>query len=445
MALNPDDDNRPASQHAERTILGATLVEPLAIEEAVKGIQWRDFSLSSHQEIFKAVTALYGQHVPIDLISLGNELRRRNQLDSVGGLSYLYKLSEGLPRKLSIESYVRIVREKALLREGMRLCDKYMIQFADAGAEAPTLLAQMQMELMELSADAPGNQAETLKTIMPRVIERITQERNNPSTEEALGYTYGIREVDRFTKGAFANEYTLIAGETGGAKTAWMTQILLDNALMGRKCLLFSMEMTALQMGNRLLSSAARFVKASEIRDPRTMGIHEYDDAKKTAAKLEELGIIIDDTRQLPLDQLLARARAAIFMDEVKIIGVDYLQLVRSASGIKYQTDVERIEATTLGLRDLAAYSKEYSAHVIALSQYSRPADGGKSKPQNSRAKGSSSIEQSAQVFFHIIREELEDGSMSTDVEIRIGKQREGKRGTVRCRFNEDHLRFESV
>lgn len=434
---------RPASVQAEMTILGAMLLEPEQVFTATEVLTTNDFSLSSHREIFSAMLALIEDGEPIDFTTLGNALKDRSRLEAVGGMPYLFSITEGLPRRLSITSYVKIVRDKAIGREAMNICDRYSAQLALQADPPLSVIAQMELELLDLSSAATNKQnAEMLADVVPRVIAKIEEQRNDPSREDALGYTYGIPEMDRFTKGAFPNEYTIILAETGGMKTAWLAQILLANAIKGVGSLLFSMEMTVDQMVRRMLSSISYLVKAKDIRDPRFMGLAEFEDLKKTGERLARLGIKIDDSRQLPLDQMLARSRVAIQRDESKLIAVDYLQLMRAPTKYANLNDTQRIEMVTLALRDLAADSKDYGAHVIALSQYSRPMDGSKPRPTNSRAKGSSSLEQSAHNMFHIVREVLEDGSLSADAEIRIGKQREGKFGSIQCTVDEDHLRL---
>lgn len=418
------------------------LVEPECIYDATEWLTTPDFYLGSHRMIYGAMLQLIEDRSPVDIITVSDYLGKHKELDSVGGLPYLASLSEGLPRKLNIQSYVKIVREAALLRRGMQLCDQYKAEMSSHHEEAMAIFAKLQLEFMELSTGR-SDDSQMVGDIVDEVIADIEKERLNPSRDEALGFTYGVTEVDRMTKGMFAGEYTIILAETGGAKTVWLTQILLENAMKGVKSKMFSMEMKKKQMVRRMLSSASIIVKAKEIRDPRWMDFLAFEDLKKTAQKLKALGVNIDDSRQLPLDQMLARARVAMQRDKVQLIAVDYLQLMKAPTTYKRMTDTERIEMVTLGLRDLAADGLDYGAHVVALSQYSRPTDGGRGKPENSRAKGSSSLEQSCQVMMHICRERLEDRSLSTDVEIIIGKQREGKFGSIKCVLDEDHLRFQ--
>lgn len=433
---------RPVSLHAEVTCLGAMMVEQEAWFEGTEHLTTLDFALDSHRRIYASMLRVSENGKEVNLETVMDDLFGKGELDTVGGLPYLASLSEGLPRKLSIESYVRIIRDKSIRRQAMTICDRYLLELAKQDEEALVVIPRMQLELMDLEGDAIHQKAETIGQIMPRVLEHLDELRMSKNRDDALGYTYGIDALNQFTKGAFPNEYTIISADTGGAKTAWATQITIDNAMKNVKSLWFSQEMTKEALAQRMISCLSTIVRAKDIRDPRWMGNEEYIDVKKTAAILSRFGIDIDDTRQLPLDQLLARAKAAYHRRDVKLIVVDYIQLVQNPTNHKNRNETERIQATTLALRDLAAESKKHGIHVIGLSQYARPADGGRGKPDNGRLKGSSSLEQSAQNVFHILREKNEDGSWATDAEIRIGKARDGKFGTIKCVFDEDHLRF---
>lgn len=434
----------PANEAAERAILGVLMLEPDAIYAVSELLSVEDFYLPSHRTVFGTIFRLAESGTPIDSITVSAELRRRLEIDSIGGAAYLADLTSGIPRNFKPEPYCKIVREKAILRRGMQLCTTYSAEMALEEDDAEAILSRFQGELMGLSAGTGKVRAEVVGDVLPRVMKQIAEERANPSREVALGYTYAVPELDQLTKGAFPGEYTILLAETGGAKTAYSVQITLENALRGIKSHWFSQEMTKEQLTRRLLSSLSKIVKAKDLRDPRWIGVFEWEDLQKTADLLSTLGITIDDSRRLPLDQLVARGKAAIMRDGAKLIFTDYIQLTRAESKSKNVNDTERIEATTLALRDLAAEHSKYGVHVFGLSQYSRPQDGGRGRPSNSRAKGSSSLEQSCQCMLHLSRELNEDGSMSTDAEIRIGKSREGKLGSIQCVFDEDHLRFVS-
>jgi replicative DNA helicase len=442
-------DGVPSSIHTEVTILGAMMLDPVAIVAATEKLRADDFALDSHRKIYRAVLSVveeYRLQVDEECFTLvRSELAKRKELDAIGGPAYLSHLTEGVPRNLNIESYVQIVRDKAVLRELLNLFNAASIRASDQGEDAADLMNDVEKQILDLMSDTTVQSAESTAEITPRVVDKIREERENPSTDDALGLSFDIPELDRLTRGMYPNEYTLILGDTNSAKTAWAVQITLKNAMKGRGVHWNSMEMTKEQLTRRMLASLATMVTARQIRDPRFMGLQEFGDLEKTARILERLPITIDDSRQLPIDVAVARAKAKILKDDTKLFVGDYLQLFRPPNGVKHHVaDVERQETNTLSLRDLAATAKN-GAHVLALSQYSRPGDATRKKAGNDRAKGSSSIEQSAHTMLHIVREENEDGSWSNEVEIRIGKAREGKRGSVRCLFDEDHLRFKGV
>lgn len=437
-------EKRPVAVHAEMTILGACLVEPMAIYEAIDTIISSDFALDSHRRIYTVILELEEEGTAVDIVTVSNRLKSKKELDVIGGVPYIASLSEGLPRKLSIESYVRIVRDKSLARQGMDVCSHFYNEMVDESQEILDIFGRLQESVLDI-ASGNNNNTEGVDLIGARVIAKIEEERKITSTDIALGYTYGIEGIDFLTKGAYGGEYTVILGETNSGKTAWVTQMIVDNALKGVPCHVFSMEMTREQMYRRMLSPLSKIVTATQIRDPRLMFSDAFLDLKATAAILHNLPIKIDDTRSLPIDQLRARAKVAIRRDKAKIIVADYLQLIQAASGKENVNEVKQISDASIGLRDLAAEHVDDKVHVVALSQYARPSDGSRGRPSNHRAKGSGTIEQSCQVMMHIVREEEEDGSLSDEGEVRIGKLREGGRGSVHTLMDNKHLRLKSV
>ena len=434
--------DRPASLPAEMAILGAMLVDPASFYQVSGVLTTTDFAWDSHRRIYGAMLGLAEEGEGIDLTTVSVALRASSELDSVGGQPYLMSLTENLSRRLNIDTYIRTVRNKARLR-GLMLAAERM--YGDAGAadgKAEEVFARWQMDMLELAGESTSGQAEEIGSIIPRVLQEIGEQREFSHTDAALWYTTGIRDLDLKMKGLYPNEYTILLGETGGAKTAWATQISVENGFGGIRSHWFSQEMTKEQLTRRMLVYASKQAKAKDVRDPRFLNLMDYTELQQTGSGMMGLPITIDDTRALPLDKLLARAKVAIHRDGAKIIVVDYIQLVKTASGARYQTDTERVDATTIALRDLAADSKKMGVHVVALSQYARPLDGKGGGAKNSRAKGSSSLEQSCQNMLHIVREQEENGEYSDEGEIIIGKCREGKLGRVPFHFDGDHLRF---
>ncbi len=443
MAPHLEGPQRPKSIHAETTVLGAILVEPSALYEAFDSLVTTDFSLDSHRRIYAAILELEEEGTPVDIVTLAEKLRSKKEIDAIGGVPYLAELSEGIPRKLSIRSYVNIIRQKSIARQGMDTLNHFYTEMGDDSQEIHDVMSRLQNSILEIES-GKNDHVEHVGYIGERVVAEIAEQRKITSEDSALGYTYGIEGIDVATKGAYSGEYSVILGETNSGKTAWLGQIMVDNALKGIPCHLFSMEMTRESMYKRLISPLSKIVTATQIRDPRMMFMESFDDFRETSRILDRLPIVIDDSRQLPLDQLIARAKSAIRKDGAKLILIDYLQLIMPSASKKNATEITQVTDATLGLRDLAASHIKDGVHVIALSQYSRPMDGGRGRPSNHRARGSGAIEHSCQVMMHIVRDEDEEGRLQNNGEIRIGKLREGQRGTVRVELDPNHLRLKN-
>lgn len=433
------DESNPASLHAEITILGGIMVEPAAWDEVAVRLQARDFVLDSHRRIFRAMQTLVQANQPIDIVTVGEQLRKDHELDSVGGLPYLASLSEGIPRKLNLDSYCRIVKTASLAREILRMCDRTMLQVTDKANNPEEVLAELQEECFAIIAEEGTDGAVPVKDIVPKVVERVLHDRDQ--TAETLGLTTGLRTLNYKTGGLRRNEYTILAADSGGGKTAFAVQLTVENALNGVPCLWFSLEMTKEQLVSRMFSSASYSpqgfgpqVKAVEMRDPRRISKDHMHDFYRVGDKVAELPVYIDDDASVELPQMIARARLAARRyctrpDDVLLIVVDYLQLVAHADA--KLTDAQRVERVTFALRDLA---KTEPCHVVGLSQFS----------YDGRLKHSSSLRQSCQNLLLLEMEKV-DEEFTGNAAVRVDKNREGGIGKVACKFNPDYLRFYEV
>lgn len=433
------DESNPASLHAEMTILGAIQVEPTAFDEAAIKLEARDFVLDSHRRIYRAMTALAAANKETHLTNLIEQLRVENELDSIGGIPYLASLTEGLPRKFDISGYVLIVKKHSLRREIMRMCDRTMLEATDRANEPEDVLAELQEECFAILAEEGTDGAVPVADIVPKVVERVLHDRDQ--TAETLGLTTGLRTLNYKTGGLRKNEYTILAADSGGGKTAFAVQMTVENALMGVPCLWFSLEMTRQQLVSRMFSSVSYSpngfgpqVKAVEMRDPRRITKDQMHDLYRVGDKLAALPIYVDDDAALELPQMIARARLAARRyctkpDDLLLIVVDYIQLVAHAD--PKLSDAQRVERVTFALRDLA---KTEPVHVVGLSQFS----------YDGRLKHSSSLRQSCQNLLLLEMEKV-DEEFTGNAAVRVDKNREGGIGKVACKFNADYLRFYEV
>lgn len=441
------DNDRPASVHAERTILGAMLLEPVAITDASMVLKADDFALDSHRRIYAAMMTLSEAGHAVDIVTVSEELRRRKELDSIGSIAYLASLSEGLPRKLSIESYVRIVLDKSLMRQLMTVCDVGMASAADQSEEALNVLNDVSTRLMEISDHAVRSGFSDIATIVKDSFGSI--DALYEQGREVTGLATYYDEFDRMTSGLQESELVIIAARPSMGKTAWAINIAENAAVRGGKIVaVFSLEMSKASLLRRMLASQA-LVNSKAIQT----GMLMRDDRSKLIAALERLmesKMFIDDTPGITLAEMRAKARRLKQQHgQLDLIVIDYLQLMTGSVGSHQKSFENRTQEVSAISRGLKALAKEMRVPVVALSQLSRASEqrGGDKKPLLSDLRESGSIEQDADVVCFIHREEYydrENEDLKGKAEIIIAKQRNGPTGSVNLAYLADFTRFEN-
>jgi replicative DNA helicase len=441
------DSGRPTSVHAEMTILGAMLVEPVAIIDATMYLKVDDFALDSHRKIYSAMMVLSQAGHAVDIVTVSEELRKRKELDSVGSVAYLASLTEGLPRKLSVESYVAIVRDKSLMRQLMTVCDVGMAAAADQSEEALQVLNSVSSRLMEISDQALTGGFSDIAAIVKDSFGSI--DALYEQGREVTGLATHYIEFDRMTSGLQESELIIIAARPSMGKTAWAINIAENAAVRGGKVVaVFSLEMGKASLLRRMLASQA-LVNSKAIQT----GMLMRDDRAKLIKGLEALmesKIFIDDTPGITLAEMRAKARRLKQQQgHLDLIVIDYLQLMTgSNSNAKgFENRTQEVSAISRGLKALA---KEMKVPVVALSQLSRASEqrGGDKKPLLSDLRESGSIEQDADVVCFIHREEYydrENEDLKGKAEIIIAKQRNGPTGSIQLAYLADYTRFENL
>ena len=446
--VNPDDDNRPASLHAEQTILGAMLVEPLAIVDATLLLKAEDFSLDSHRRIYEVMLHLSEVGYAVDIVTVAEDLRKKKELDAVGGMAYLAGLSEGLPRKLSVESYVRIVRDKSLMRQLMSVCDLGMMEAADQSLEAIEVLNTVESRLIEISEHALTGGFSGISDIVRDSFGSI--DKLYEQGREITGLATHYSDFDRMTSGLQDSELIIIAARPSMGKTAWAINIAQNAAVKdGKVVAVFSLEMSKESLLRRMLASEA-LVNSRKIQT----GFLPREDKGKLMAGLERLmesKLFVDDTPGITLAEMRAKARRLKQQEgRLDLIVIDYLQLMTGSVGAnakKFENRTQEVSAVSRGLKALA---KEMKVPVVALSQLSRGSEqrAGDKKPLLSDLRESGSIEQDADVVCFIHREEYydrENEDLKGKAEIIVAKQRNGPTGSVNLAYISDYTRFENL
>ena len=436
--LNPNDDNRPASLHAEQTILGAMLVEPLAIVDATMLLKTDDFSLDSHRKIYEVMLHLSEVGYAVDIVTVAEDLRKKKELDSIGGMAYLASLSEGLPRKLSIESYVRIVRDKSLMRQLMSVCDSGMMEAADQSLEAIDVLNQVESRLMEISEHAITGGFSGISDIVRNSFGSI--DKLYEQGREVTGLRTHYTEFDKMTSGLQESELIIIAARPSMGKTAWAINIAQNAAVKdGNVVAVFSLEMSKESLLRRMLAGEA-LVGARKLQTG-FLGREDKGKLNDALERLMESKLFVDDTPGITLAEMRAKARRLKQQEgRLDLIVIDYLQLMTGSTGANQKKFENRTQEVSSVSRGLKALAKELKVPVVALSQLSRGSEQrtGDKKPLLSDLRESGSIEQDADVVCFIHREEYydrENEDLKGKAEIIIAKQRNGPTGSVHMRF----------
>jgi replicative DNA helicase len=441
----------PASVPAEISILGSILSDNKHYNEAAERLRVEDFSLDSHRRIFDSMVQLIDSGRAVDHITLAEELDRRKHLDAIGGRHYLFSLTEGLPRRLSIEEYVRIVKDKSLLRQLIGICSTAISQANDQSDEALEVLGKAEQNLLEVTERGITNGFVGIPEIVRDSFGTI--DNLYKQGKDITGLATHYVDFDHKTSGLQKSELIIIAARPSMGKTAWAINIAQNAAVKdGKVVAIFSLEMSKESLLRRMLASQA-YVNSRQIQ---TGHLYREDIEKLTRglAELTEAKIFIDDTPGIALTEMRAKARRLRqIKGSLDLIVVDYLQLMSASipgSGRGSENRTQEVSAISRGLKALA---KELNVPVIALSQLSRSSERRDDKrPMLSDLRESGSIEQDADVVAFIHRDSYYnrdaegegDPAEKNKAEIIIAKQRNGPTGTVHLVYLADFTRFEN-
>ena len=434
----------PANVEAERSILGAILLDNFAYNQAAEHLRPEDFSLDSHRRIYTRMVDLAESSRPIDMITLVEELDRRKELEAIGDVGYISGLVDGVPDRPSIEHYIKIVRDKALLRGLIHAANAAIVRAGEQGDAAEEILNDAEAAIFQLSEKRIGRGFMGVQEIVKESFGSIDAllQRGQRITGLATHYT----DLDEMTSGLQRSDLVIIAARPSMGKTAFAMNIAENAAIEDQKVVgMFSLEMSREALLLRLLCSKAR-VDSHKMRT----GSLWRDDMDKVVRDMDQLAqapIFIDDTPGISLSEMRAKARRLQqSQGGLDLIIVDYLQLMSGGSR-RYENRTQEVSAISRGLKALA---KELKVPVVALSQLSRAPEsrGGDHRPQLADLRESGSIEQDADVVAFIFREEVykpDEPELDGVAEIIIAKQRNGPTGRIKLAFIKNSTRFESM
>jgi replicative DNA helicase len=438
----------PHSIEAEQGVLGCLLLDPqqsipATIEQLSRGSEV--FYDLRHQALYDALVEMHDNQEKIDLITLKQHLSDRNQLEALGGLSYISGLMNCTPAAASLEHYLPIIREKFLLRRVIQTCMSAVASVYDHQGAVDELLDTIESDVLKIAEERVSVASKLIKDLVNKAIDTIEKLHQNQGALTGLGT--GFIDLDKMTSGLQAGDMLVIAARPSMGKTSIAMNIAEYVACDAKEPVgVFSLEMTAEALTLRMICSRARM----NLRNVQDGFLTERDFPKLTVAagKLANSPLYIDDTAGLSILQLRAKARRMYQQHGIKLFIIDYLQLLHSSS-VKAENRQQEIAQISGGIKALA---KELNVPVIVLAQLNRELEKDKSrKPRLSDLRESGAIEQDADLvglLYKAERDEEDDGSEQDSeaipVNLLIAKQRNGPTGDVHLTFLKSYTRFES-
>jgi replicative DNA helicase len=433
----------PNNLEAERSILGAVLLDDKAVLTVFESLKSEDFYLDSHRKIFEKMILLLSASKPIDLITLKDELQRANEIESVGGAAYLASLTDGIPRALNIEFYAQIVKEKSTLRRLIRISHEIMARSYQDEELAGDILQHAEKSIFDIA----NQQFRAGFTPIAPIISDVYKQTEELFNRKApvTGLETGFVDLDKITSGLHPSDLIIVAARPGLGKTSICLNMAIHIALRKHKSVgIFSLEMSKEQLVKRFLCSEARIDQQRV-----NTGFLNKDDWMRlgqVAGALSETKIFIDDTANVSIAELRTKSRRLSLEHGLDLIIVDYLQLM-TGSTQRYENRTQEIGQISRGLKGIA---KELHVPVIAVSQLSRAIEsrrGDDRRPQLSDLRESGSIEQDADIVMFIYREDTVNPTEENNglAELIVAKQRNGPTGTVNLAFSRQFTKFDNL
>jgi len=434
----------PESLAAEAGVLGSMIIDPTCIGQVVEQLEREAFYRVEHQMIFDALIALYekGTAEAIDAVLLRDELEKRKQLESVGGVEYLARVMESVPSSANVVYYAGIVKDKMLLRETISAASEILDDAYDESGETSEKLDEAERRIFAVTDKKISGSAVALKDLVTRAYELIEKRQGSHVTGLATGYY----ELDEKTCGLQSGEMVIIAGRPSMGKTSLALNIAEYIGVMDKTPVaIFSLETSRQQLAERFLCSSSQ-IDAQLVRKGM-LSTEDHERLQTACGPLYDAPIFIDDSASLSPLELRAKARRLKSMHDVRCIMVDYLQLMHLGSS-RVESRQQEIAAISRYIKGLA---RELNIPVVVLSQLNRAPEGREGhRPRMSDLRESGSIEQDADVVMLLHREDYyhradDDYQANNTADLIIAKQRNGPTGTVKLTFREKFTRFENA
>ena len=433
----------PQNVEAEQSVLGAMLIEREAISRATEILRPEDFYREAHRLIYNSIMQLYNKNEAVDLITITEQLKKEDKLEAVGGISFVTSLANSMPTAANVTYHAKIVEEKALLRQLINAATYIAGMGYEATDEVLNILDSAEKTILGVANRKVKGDFAPVKNIILDAFHKIEQLYD--SKGGITGLSTGFKDLDRLTAGLQPSDLILIAARPSMGKTAFVLNIARNVAVKEKKAVaFFSLEMSKEQLVQRMLCSEAP-IDAQRLR----IGDLKDDDWKRlvvAAEKLSAAPIFIDDTPGVTVVEMRAKARRLKVEHDLKLIVIDYLQLMQGQSGSgRSENRQQEISEISRSLKGLA---RELNVPVIALSQLSRGVESRQSKkPMLSDLRESGSLEQDADIVAFLYREDYYNPETDNKniTEIIIAKHRNGPVDTVLLNFQKQFTKFSDL
>ena len=422
----------PHSLEGEQAVLGSMLIDPECIKEVMDKLQPGDFYLRQNREIFETIYSMFSYAKPVDGITVAEEMQRNGTYDERVTRNYLVQLMEITPTSANVMEYVKIVRDKALMRSVAQAASEITALVQDGTGDAADMLEAAEQKIFAIRRGQGSRDMVPLRQVLPEVLDRLSE--MSESDSHLPGLSTGLSAVDAKITGLNKSDLLLLAARPGMGKTSFALNVALNVAKSSQKTVaVFSLEMSAEQLVTRLLASEA-LVENGRLK---TGNLRETDWQKiaDAATIMNRLDIRIDDNPMLTVADMNAKCRR---LDNLGLVVIDYLQLMTSAGMGQSSNNANRVQVVSDISRALKIMAKELNVPVICLSQLSRANESRTDKrPMLSDLRESGAIEQDADEVMFIHREDYynPDTEKKNIAELIVAKNRHGEVGTVETQW----------
>ena len=429
----------PHNLDAEQAILGGILVNNDAMNQVMDILTEEDFYREAHGLLFSGMAALYNNSEPVDLITLSQHLRNQDLLEKAGGTEYLASLADAVSTSAGVTYHAQIVRDLSIRRRLISQCSRISDSCFQNWARSDELLDMAEQVIYDIAEEKVGEGLSPMESVIKDSFRKL--ESVAGSDGFVTGLPSGFTDFDSYTAGLQPADLIILAGRPSMGKTALALNIGYNASKTGKGVAVFSLEMSKLHLGLRLLGMTAR-INATKLRTGH-LSDRDWHRLTDAANKLSELPIFIDDTSGMSVLDMKARCRRLTKKTDLGLVIVDYLQLVQG----RRSAESRQLEISEIS-RYLKALAKDLDVPVLALSQLNRKVEDRPNKrPQLSDLRESGAIEQDADVIAFIYREEMYNPSTEENrniAEIILAKQRNGPTGYFKLLFEKEHTRFQN-